>query len=82
MSTLRIDTLGTLFFIESEADSEYLENLLVNYKNMVTLVEKSSAGTVTEPLQVAILSGIMLCDELFKEKQKNGAAGKRFAESR
>ena len=70
MATLRIDTLGTLFFIEAKEDSEYLENLLTNYKNMVSLVEKNSAGTVTEPLQVAILSGIMLCDELYKEKSK------------
>ncbi|WP_059370810.1 hypothetical protein [Treponema endosymbiont of Eucomonympha sp.] len=36
---------------------------------MVHLVENSSGATITNSLQVAILSGIMLCDELYKEKK-------------
>nr|WP_238580148.1 hypothetical protein [Treponema endosymbiont of Eucomonympha sp.] len=36
---------------------------------MVHLVESSSGVAITDSLQVAILSGIMLCDELYKEKK-------------
>ncbi|WP_187152268.1 cell division protein ZapA [Treponema endosymbiont of Eucomonympha sp.] len=66
---MRIDVLGALFSVEAREDSQHLEFLLDNYKKMVHLVENSSGATITNSLQVAILSGIMLCDELYKEKK-------------
>lgn len=69
MGTLKIDTLGTIFSIQTKEDSEYLENLLSYYKQMVKQVEDSA--NLNHPLKISILAGIMLCDELYKEKCKN-----------
>lgn len=69
MGTLKIDTLGTNFTIQAKEDSEYLENLFSYYKQMIKQVEESAK--LNEPLKISILAGIMLCDELYKEKCKN-----------
>ena len=80
MGTLHIDVLGTDFSIASKEDEHYLVTLLENYKAMVRIIEKNSmdsgAGrharyTPSDSLKTAILAGIMLCDELYKEKQKS-----------
>lgn len=67
--TIQIDLLGTSFSINANEDSEYLNKILGYYKRIVENVSKNS--TLQNNLQTAILSGIMLCDELFKEKSKN-----------
>lgn len=67
MGKLRIDVLGTAFTIQANEDSEYLEKLLGYYKQITKDVQ--NIDSVKTPLQVAILSGIMICDELYKEKQ-------------
>jgi cell division protein ZapA len=81
MGTLRIDVLGELFSIDAKADRNYLEMLLDNYKIMVSLVEKNAGDTLSDPLQVAIMSGLMLCDELYKEKKKSERMKKQAPES-
>lgn len=68
MGKLKIELLGTNFTIQANEDNEYLEKLLGYYKNITEDVNK--IDSIQTPLQVAILSGIMLCDELYKEKQK------------
>lgn len=68
MGKLRIETLGTVFTIQANEDNEYLEKLLGYYNQIVKNVQTDIAS-VKSPLQIAILSGIMLCDELYKEKQ-------------
>ncbi|MCR4790912.1 MAG: cell division protein ZapA [Treponemataceae bacterium] len=67
MGTLQIDLLGTSFSIQASESDEYLEKLMKHYKRIVNEVD-SSAG-IKDPLKVAIISGIMICDELVKEKQ-------------
>ncbi len=67
--TLQIDILGTSFSISANEDSEYLQKMLGYYKRIVENVSQNS--TLQNSLQTSILSGIMLCDELFKEKSKN-----------
>ena len=67
MGKLRIDVLGTAFTIQANEDNEYLEKLLGYYNRIIKDVQ--AIDSVKTPLQVAILSGIMLCDELYKEKQ-------------
>lgn len=67
MGKLRIDVLGTAFTIQANEENEYLEKLLGYYKQITKDVQ--SIDSVKTPLQVAILSGIMICDELYKEKQ-------------
>ena len=66
MGKLKVDLLGTSFTIQANEETEYLEKLLGYYKRITDDVEK--IDTVKTPLQISILSGIMLCDELYKEK--------------
>ena len=68
MGKLKVDLLGTSFTIQANEETEYLEKLLGYYKRITDDVQK--IDTVKTPLQISILSGIMLCDELYKEKKK------------
>ncbi|WP_178842487.1 cell division protein ZapA [uncultured Treponema sp.] len=68
MGTLQIDLLGTSFSIKATEDDEYLEKLLGYYKKIIDEIQKS--GMLKEKLHVSILAGIMLCDELYKEKSR------------
>ena len=67
MTKLKIEMLGTSFTIQATEDKEYLEKLIGYYKRITEDVNKIES--VKNPLQTAILSGIMICDELYKEKQ-------------
>ncbi|MCR4939147.1 MAG: cell division protein ZapA [Treponemataceae bacterium] len=69
MGTLQIDILGTSFAIQAKEDTAYLENLLAYYRQVSEQIEKSTG--LTDPIKQSILTGIMLCDELYKEKKKN-----------
>lgn len=69
MGTLQIDVLGTFFSIRASEDSDYLNKLLGYYKRIAEQIEK--AGTLKDPTQISVLAGIMLCDELYKEKSRN-----------
>ena len=71
MGKLQINVLGTSFKVQAQEDQEYLEKLLSFYKDIAEAVKKS--GNISDPLQISILSGITLVDELYKEKQKNAA---------
>ena len=66
MGKLKVDLLGTSFTIQANEETEYLEKLLGYYKRITDDVQK--IDTVKTPLQISILSGIMLCDALYKEK--------------
>lgn len=66
MGILQIDILGTSFTINAKEDSDYLKKLLDYYAQTALQVEKTT--DTSEPLQTAILAGIMICDELYKEK--------------
>lgn len=68
MGTLKIDTLGAFFTIQAKEDDEYLKKLLTYYKKIADEIEKNAG--LKDPLQTAILSGIMICDELYKEKAR------------
>ena len=67
MGKLKIDMLGTSFTIQANEDNQYLEKLLGYYKRITDDVK--NIDSIKSSLQVAILSGIMICDELYKEKQ-------------
>ena len=67
MGKLRIDMLGTKFTIQADnGNDEYLQKLLGYYKRITDDLLESG---ITNPMQVAILAGINLCDELYKEKE-------------
>ncbi|MCR4742548.1 MAG: cell division protein ZapA [Treponema sp.] len=67
MTKLQIDLLGTSFTIQANEDSEYLEKLVSYYSRITADIQKTNS--IRNPMQIAILSGIMLCDELYKEKE-------------
>lgn len=67
MGRLKIKMLGTSFTIQANEDNQYLEKLLGYYQRITDDVKR--IDSIKSPLQVAILSGIMICDELYKEKQ-------------
>lgn len=69
MGTLQINTLGTSFEIQAKEDNAYLKNLLSYFNQVSNQIEASTE--LRDPLKIAILSGIMICDELYKEKKKN-----------
>ena len=69
MGKLRINILGTSFSVKAAEDDEYLQKLLSYYKEITSSIQGTSA--LKDPLQVSILAGITLVDELIKEKQKN-----------
>lgn len=66
MGILHIDLLGADFTIKADEDSEYLERLLSYYKQTIEQVERNTE--LVDQTQISIVAGIMLCDELYKEK--------------
>ncbi|QTQ11432.1 cell division protein ZapA [Treponema parvum] len=68
MGTLKIDILGSSFTIQAKEDDEYLKKLLSYYKRIADEIEENAG--LKDQLQTAILTGIMICDELYKEKSK------------
>lgn len=65
--TLQIDLLGTSFTIKVNSNPERLEKLLSYYKRIVKSVEQK--GSLDNPLQIAIMAGLIVCDEAYKEKE-------------
>ncbi|MBR5647110.1 MAG: cell division protein ZapA [Treponema sp.] len=68
MGKLHINILDTSFTIQADEDEEYLKKLLNYYEKITEDIKK--IPSVKSPLQNSILAGIMLCDELYKEKSK------------
>ena len=66
MGKLHINILDTSFTIQTNEDEEYLKKLLGYYTRIIEDV--SHIPSIKTPLQTSILAGIMLCDELYKEK--------------
>lgn len=74
MGKLQINLLNTSFTIQANEDEEHLKKLLGYYSNIVNDVSK--IDSVKNSLQISILAGIMLCDELYKEKSNVAALKK------
>lgn len=68
MGSLKIDVFNDSFTISASEDDAYLQELLAYYKRVISQIQ--NVGSLTEPLQISSLAGIILCDELFKEKTK------------
>jgi Cell division protein ZapA. len=65
---LQIDLLGASFSIQADEKPEYLNALYTHYKKTTQQIESSS--DVKDPIKIAIIAGILLADELYKEKMK------------
>ena len=90
MGSLQIDVFNSPFVIQVNEDDEYLQKLLWYYKKIIERIKRN--GVLKNPVQIYSLAGIMLCDELYKEKSKaqlskanaaqNGVGGSNEAERR
>lgn len=69
MGRLQVDLLGASFSVRASEDDEYLSKLLIHYKEIISSLKESGASD--NPLQLSILAGITLTDELFKAKSQN-----------
>lgn len=63
---LQIDLLGASFALEADQPAEYLQSIYNHYKKVVSEVQQTSG--VNDSLRVAIIAGILLSDELSKER--------------
>lgn len=63
---LQIDLLGTSFALEADQPTEYLQSIYNHYKKVVSEVQQTSG--VNDSLRIAIIAGILLSDELSKER--------------
>jgi cell division protein ZapA len=64
---LKIDLLGTSFVIQSQESPEYLDRLCGFLRTKVDEVKRRY--TFADPLTVALLAGLNLADELFKQRE-------------
>jgi cell division protein ZapA (FtsZ GTPase activity inhibitor) len=62
------DILGTAFSITVDEDEAYLQKVLSQYRAAVENTQNISG--IKEPLNIAILTGFLLCDEINKMKQQ------------
>lgn len=77
---LQIDLLGTSFALEADQPAEYLLAIYDHYKKVVSDVQRTSG--VTDSLRIAIIAGILLSDELSKERlNPQGASEQHEAEA-
>jgi uncharacterized protein TP_0846 len=63
---LQIDILGASFSLDAGESDDYLQSIYSHYAKVVADVQKTSG--VTEPIRVAIIAGLLLSDELSKER--------------
>ena len=70
MGRLQIDILGASFAVQASEDDIYLksyyENLLLKANDTI-----KNSSHLKDPVQISIMAGISLVDELYKEKQRN-----------
>lgn len=69
---LQIDLLGSSFAIQADEKPEYLNVLYSHYKKTIEQIEATSG--LSDPLKIAIIAGILLSDELYKEKMKHSGS--------
>ena len=79
MGKLQINLLGTSFTIQANEDDEHLQKLLGYYSRIIEDVSK--IDSIKTPLQTSILAGIMLCDEVYKEKSNAVAMEKNMPQN-
>ncbi|MDR2730277.1 MAG: cell division protein ZapA [Treponema sp.] len=63
---LVLDILGTSFTITADEDEAYLRDVLVQYRAAVENTHNISG--IQDPLNIAVLTGFLLCDEINKMK--------------
>jgi cell division protein ZapA len=68
-----INLLGTNFTIQSDEDPAYLRQILSYLEDKVQ--EVSSGVKTSDPLKISILAGLLLADELHKQRNQSPIIG-------
>lgn len=69
MADIQINVLGTSFTLRAEEELPYLEKIRDYYNNVCNEIQKNDG--IQDLKQTAVLAGILIADELYKEKQRN-----------
>ena len=69
MGRLQVNMLGASFAIRAKEEDAYLKKLLSYYQDITDTIQRT--GNLNDPVQISILAGITLVDELYKAKQQN-----------
>ncbi len=72
-SFIPIRILGTSFSLKTEEEPEYLNEIIQLYESKLEEI-KSTIG-VSDPLKLSILAGIIITEELKKERNFKGSIG-------
>jgi len=67
---LCLDILGTSFTITADEDEGYLQDILDQFRTAVENTQSISG--INDPLNVAVLTGFLLCDEINKMRMRLG----------
>jgi cell division protein ZapA (FtsZ GTPase activity inhibitor) len=67
VNDLRLKILGSSFTITADEDPEYLEEIFRRYSEAVETTKKTTG--LTDPIKIAILTGFLLSDEIFRLKK-------------
>ena len=65
---LSVQLLGTSFSLKSTENLDYLKEVVAYYE--VKVEETRRGVSLQDPLKIALLTGIVLADELLKERSK------------
>ncbi len=69
MAVIEINVLGTSFALKADEELPYLEKIHEYFKNVCDEIQKNDG--IQDQKKTAVLAGILIADELFKEKQKS-----------
>ena len=69
---LSVQLLGTSFSLKSTENLDYLKEVVAYYEEKV---EETRRGvSLQDPLKIALLTGIVLADELIKERSRKSGS--------
>lgn len=71
-SDYTVNLLGTSFVIKTDEEPEYISRVLKYLRLKTAELEKSMA--LNDPLKIAIISSILITDELFKARDTGSVA--------
>lgn len=67
MERIRLELLGSSFFLQTDEDPAYVAELIDYYRTKVQDIQ--SSVQTSDPVKVAILSGLLAVDELFRARK-------------
>jgi cell division protein ZapA (FtsZ GTPase activity inhibitor) len=69
---LSVQLLGTSFSLKSTENLDYLKEVVAYYEEKVD--ETRRGVSLQDPLKIALLTGIVLADELIKERSRHSGS--------